>query len=146
MIDIKDIREEDLTEAYSNVATLIGLAASLKLGKKFGGENFNLCKLRDCKALEDLAAHDPRYADIIKVLGLEATWKLVKEFGGETFYLPKLDGTRGPLTRARERMILTELKTFQGSIVALARKYGITSRCVQNIIKREHVKRNAETH
>jgi len=142
MIGITDITERDLNSSYKDVAKVIGLDTALRLGKEFGGENFYLPKVQDRKRLEELADTDARYGDIVKVIGLDATFKLAREFRGESFYLPKLDGNQGPLTRARERMILSEVKTgtFRGSIVALARKYGITSRGVQLIIKRAHIK------
>jgi len=145
MIDVKDIREEDLNTCYRDIAKAIGLEAALKLGKELGGESFFLPKLRGIKwtTLEELDSLNQkywRYKDIAKVIGPGATLKLAKEFGGESFYLTKPDGPRGILSNARDRIIVEELKTHTGSIVHLARKYNITSRCVYDIIKRTHGK------
>lgn len=139
MIGIKDIREEDLNTCYRAFAKVIGLEATLKLGKELGGEYFVLPKLkgtRNLTTLAELVSLNKKYRDIAKVIGLEATLRLSKELGGEYFYLNKPDGPRGILSRARDRIIIEELKTHSGSIVHLARKYNITSRCIYDIIKR----------
>jgi Mor family transcriptional regulator len=142
MIDIKNIQEEDLNTCYRDVAKVLGLEATLKLGKELGGETYFLPKLKSnekCMTLEEFDSLPPkywRYKDIAKVIGPEATLKLAKEFGGETFYLSKPDGPRGILSKIRDRIILEELKTHSGSVIQLARKYGVTSRWVYYIIQR----------
>lgn len=76
MIDINDIREEDLPPNYKNVAKVIGLEATLKLGQEFGGEQFYLPKLdggggplfraRNRKILEELKTHTGSTVDLAR--------------------------------------------------------------------------------
>ncbi|TVL96027.1 MAG: hypothetical protein CV087_23985 [Candidatus Brocadia sp. WS118] len=74
----------------------------------------------------------PVYQQIARVIGIENTVKLGKEFGGEPFYLPKLDTC---LARVKRRKIIEECKG--GNYGELARKYGVTSSWVREIV-REH--------
>jgi Mor family transcriptional regulator len=92
--------------------------------------------------IKDIREEDlpQKYKELAKVIGFEAALKLGQEFGGEQFYLPKLNGCGGPLTYARNRKILEELKTHTGSIVALARKYKVTSRSIYDLIQAEQAK------
>ncbi|MDG6004971.1 MAG: DNA-binding protein [Candidatus Brocadia sp.] len=43
-----DIRPNDLTPAYQQIAEVIGIENAVKLGKEFGGEQFYLPKLGIC--------------------------------------------------------------------------------------------------
>ncbi|MCF6147316.1 MAG: hypothetical protein E3K37_01520 [Candidatus Kuenenia sp.] len=56
--------------------------------------------------------------------------KLGKELGGEQFYFPKIDTG---LAKVRNRKIIAEFKG--GNYVELARKYGVSSNFVRNLIK-----------
>lgn len=78
--------------------------------------------------LEDL---HPTYQQIARVIGIENTLKLGREFSGEQVYLPKLNNC---ISRERNRKIVEEFKG--GNYGELARKYGVTSFWVRNIIKK----------
>lgn len=87
--------------------------------------------------LEDL---HPAYQQLAGVVGAENAIKLGKELGGEQFYFPKI-GTG--LAKVRNRKIIAEFKG--GNYVELARKYGVTSVYVRNLIKnnkRQRVQKN----
>lgn len=77
-----------------------------------------------------------KYKKIARLIGLEATLKLSKEFGSEAFYLPKLDAHGGALSRVRNRMIVNDLKTHFGPLAPLARKYGVSSRHIYDLIEK----------
>lgn len=74
----------------------------------------------------------PAYQQIARVIGIGNAVKLGKELGGEPFYLPKLDIC---LARVKKRKIIEEFRG--GNYGELARKYGVTSSWVREII-REH--------
>ena len=64
MIDIGDIKQEDLPHAYQEIAKIIGFEAVLKLGQEFGGQQLYLPKLDGVltrisrrKILEELKTH-----------------------------------------------------------------------------------------
>lgn len=78
--------------------------------------------------LDDLP---PTYQQIAMVIGIENVVKLGRELGGEQFYLPKLDVC---LARVKKRKIIDEFKG--GNYGELARKYGVTSFWVREIIKK----------
>ncbi|GAN34859.1 MAG: Mor transcription activator family protein [Candidatus Brocadia sinica] len=78
--------------------------------------------------LDDLP---PTYQQIAMVIGIENVVKLGRELGGEQFYLPKLDVC---LARVKKRKIIEEFKG--GNYGELARKYGVTSFWVREIIKK----------
>lgn len=82
--------------------------------------------------LDDL---HPTYQQIARVIGIENVVKLGNEFGGESFYLPKLDVCLGIV---RKRKIIEEFKG--GNYVEIARKYGVTSAWVRQIIKKHRHK------
>ncbi len=78
--------------------------------------------------LEDLHS---TYQQIARIIGIENVIKLGKELGEEQFYLPKLDLC---LSRVKNRKIIEEFKS--GNYQELARKYGVTSFWVRNIIRK----------
>lgn len=84
--------------------------------------------------LEDL---NPTYQLVARVIGVENAIKLGKELGGEHFYLPKWDVCQA---KARRRKIIEEFKA--GNYRELAKKYGVTSRWVRDIIN-EHRRKKA---
>lgn len=82
--------------------------------------------------LEDL---HPTYRQISEVIGIENTIKLGRELGGESFYLPKLGVC---LARVKERKVVEEVSG--GNYVEVARKYGVTSSWVRQILKKHRRK------
>lgn len=73
----------------------------------------------------------PTYQQIARVIGIENALKLGRELGGEQFYLPKVDIC---LSKVRDRKIIEEFKG--GNYVEIARKYGVTSNHVRQLIKK----------
>lgn len=71
------------------------------------------------------------YQHIAMSIGVENVIKLGKNFGGEPLYLPKLDAC---LARVKKRKIIEEFK--RGNYVELARKYGVTSAWVRQIVRK----------
>lgn len=83
-------------------------------------------KLLDMIDISDL----PEPLDqIAKLIGMDSTKLLVKQFGGEMLYLPKIETMVAPL---RDKLIRQEFNGY--NYEALARKYGITSRWVRQIV------------
>lgn len=83
--------------------------------------------------LEDLHS---TYQQIARVIGIENAVKLGGEFGGEQFYLPKIDVC---LARIRARKIIEDFKG--GNYLEMARKYGVTSNYVRQLIKKRRRER-----
>jgi Mor family transcriptional regulator len=83
-------------------------------------------KLLDIVSIDDLT--EP-YDKIARVIGIDATKHLAKEFGGEMLYLPQVETMLQPL---RDKLIREEFNGY--NYEALARKYGITSRWVRQIV------------
>lgn len=71
------------------------------------------------------------YQQIARVIGIENAVKLGKELGGEPFYLPKLDIC---LARVKRRNLIKEFNG--GNYGELAKKYGVTSTWVRQIIRK----------
>lgn len=79
--------------------------------------------------LVDVSDLPEPYDKIAKVIGLDATKKLICEFHGEMLYLPKIDSVILPV---RDKVIREEFNGY--NYEALARKYGLTSRWVRQIV------------
>lgn len=81
--------------------------------------------------IEDLP---PIYQTIAKIIGIDNAVLLGKEIGGESLYLPKLNHRSLTFFKERDSLILEE---FNGhNALDLARKHGITSRRLYEIIEK----------
>lgn len=69
------------------------------------------------------------YDHICRLIGLEGTKELARELGGEMLYLPKIDTI---LKLTRTRLIQNEFDGY--NYVALAKKYGLTSKWIRQIV------------
>lgn len=72
---------------------------------------------------------DNLYCTIAKAIGVGNLLRLAKIIGGSNFYLPIEEGLLRPL---RDKKIVEEYNGYNKR--ELAKKYGITSRMVQNIV------------
>lgn len=73
-----------------------------------------------------------QYRDFVRLIGMESTIRLLSTYGGAPVYMPTVDG----LKAAKRRIDIR--KEFDGTnTVALARKYGVTVRYVQTLVKEQ---------
>lgn len=85
---------------------------------------------RYIECLEEAIEIDSDFSDVIGLVGAENAYKLIKHFSGSTLYIPKLDYV---VRLERNKNIIEDVK--QGiSYKALARKYGVTTRTVYDIV------------
>lgn len=76
---------------------------------------------------------------LVELVGMEQFLRILDMVGGENIYFPKRETIERPL---RHRAICRE---FNGdNLRQLSRKYGLTERCIRNIL-RAGCKRTAET-
>jgi hypothetical protein len=100
------------------IVRAIGLEATIKLLRERGGADI-WTPMRPCGLLADL-------------IGVEATANLIKEFGADRrITLPKVDKI---LLQLRDTQIAAEIARGD-NIRSVARRYDLTTRQVQNILK-----------
>ena len=84
-------------------------------------------KLLKLLALDDLRGES---RDLAEVIGMDTFRRLVELYGGANIYIPKADGLILPL---RNDLIVRE---YDGNnIFELSRKWGLTERRIQDIVK-----------
>ena len=84
-------------------------------------------KLMELLSLDDLQGESK---DLAELLGLETFKALVESFGGANIYIPKADSLILPL---RNDLIVREYDG--GNVFELSRKWGLTERRIQDIVK-----------
>lgn len=79
-----------------------------------------------------MARYPESYSTIAEVIGEEATRKLCEAFGGEAIYVPKAESVENA-----ERLASIRREYNGGNVALLARRYGLTTRRVQQIVEGE---------
>jgi hypothetical protein len=111
---------DDLPESLRDLAELIGIEAVVALCSTFGGTGLHV------------PAKPARAGALTRALGLLPATLLCRRHGGEKLYVPMLDRA---LRRYRHRAIREAYDLGDISVKQLARRFGLSDRQVNSILK-----------
>ena len=87
------------------------------------------------KRQPDQRKYPQSFVDLVRVVGIDAALRLCEEYGGDKIYIPKVDAWN---VEQRRELIRKEYNGY--NVKGLAKKYHLTVRTVQNILKGQRPK------
>lgn len=124
-----------LPESIRDIALIIGLPATLRLVKEWGGSSFSFSKNIN-------EAGQEQFAELEEIIGQSAAKTLTHHYGGTVLYIPRCIAA---LREARDRAIraqfdsMTRSQTAVSTVNVLAKRYRTSDRNVWAILKRPDV-------